>query len=272
MLRAQPRLGEPGVCGLPARLDRVQVREVGRHPAPELRPVPRAAMARDHHPHPAQRRQRAEPSPVIPERVRRLPVHQRYLDVRAHVAGDEHPAVWQVHRTVPRRVRVVCDHGRPRSAPGDLLPRQRRQAREQRQVVTGRGLAHPGDQPLPFSCRHRHGPRGGVADDAAQRAAPQHVVPVRVGGPARHRAQAPRRQQGRQRGQVGDGHRGIDDQAAAVRARDDRGRRRVDRRRGDENAGRDLIHGEPPSRRFRRAPRPPAGHPAAPGRGRRTAT
>jgi hypothetical protein len=81
VLRAQPCHGEPGVFGLPARLDRVQVAEVGGDPPPEVSRVPHVAVTRHHDADAGQRRQRAEPVPVIPERVRRLPVKQRYLDV-----------------------------------------------------------------------------------------------------------------------------------------------------------------------------------------------
>ena len=48
MLRAQPLLGEPGVFGFPARLDRVQVAEVGGDPPPELPPVPHVAVTWHH--------------------------------------------------------------------------------------------------------------------------------------------------------------------------------------------------------------------------------
>ena len=70
VLPAQPLHGEPGVFGLPARLYRVEVGEVGRYPPPEVLPVPHMAVTRHHDPDAGQRRQRAEPVPVIPERVR----------------------------------------------------------------------------------------------------------------------------------------------------------------------------------------------------------
>jgi hypothetical protein len=235
--------GEPFVRHVPARLDRVQVAEVRGDPPPEFRPVADVAMTGHDDPHPRDGRQHAQPVPVAAERVGvgRLGAEQRYLHVGAHVPGDEHSGVRQEHRAVSRRVRVVREHDRARTAPRKPLPRLRPEPREQGQVMPGRGLFHLADQAGQVPFRRRHGARGGVPHRVAERPAPQHVVPVRVRRPARHRAQPARGQPGRERVQVSHRDGWIDDQAAAVGPGDNRGRRHVEPGGRHEDAGRHLI-------------------------------
>ena len=84
-----------------------------------------------------------------------------------------------------------------------------------------------------------------VPGDVAEGTGPQQVIPVRVGGPARRRAQAALAEPAGERRQVGHAHRGVDEQAAAVVARDDGRSRGVCLRRRDEDARRHLIDPQP---------------------------
>ena len=153
------------------------------------------------------------------------------------------PASGRQHRAVAGRVRVVRVDDGARSGPVDLAAEQRPDPGKQRQVVPRGRLPDAADEPgqLPAATATARGVA--YLGNVAERGRPEQMIPVRVGGPARHRAQAALRQPARERGQVGDGHRRVDEQAAAVGAGDDR------RRRGVQC---------PPSRRRRRGRSHPA--------------
>jgi hypothetical protein len=242
VLGPQPLLGEPWIGDVRARLGCVQVAEVGGDSAAELGVIADVAVAGHEHPHARGRREQSQAPPVAAERVGRLGVEQRDLDVGAHVAGDKHSGLGQEDGAVTGGVRVMREHDRARPGPVDLTAEQRLEPGEQREVVAGRLLPHRGDEPGQFPGRGRDRARRGVPGHVAERGRPEQVIPVRMGRPSRHRTQAALRQPAREPGQVGDGHRGVDEQAPAVGADHDRGHRGVAVRRSDEDAGGDLIH------------------------------
>ena len=270
MLGPEPLLREPAIGGVGAGFGCVQVAEVGGDPAAELGVVADAAVAGHHQPHARGPGQQSQAPPIAAERVGRLGVEQRDLDVGAHVAGDEHAGLGQEHGAVAGGVRVVRQHHRARPGPVDLAAEQRLEPGEEREVVPGGLLPRRVDERGQSPGGGRDRARGRVAGHVAERGRPEHVIPVRMGRPARHRAQAARGQPAREPGQVGDGHRRVDEQAPAVGADHDRRRRGVQVRRRDEDAGCDLIHAiavardpDPGARRrpaaasrpYRRAPR-----------------
>ncbi len=106
---AHPVLGDARVIERLAQGQGVEVADVGRQPPAELRGVPDVPVTRDHLLHAGHGRQPGEPGPVIAERVVRHGIKQRYLHVRAHIAGDQDAGIRQEHRAVARRVRVVDD-------------------------------------------------------------------------------------------------------------------------------------------------------------------
>ena len=120
MLGSQPLLREPGVGDVVARLGCVQVAEVGGDATTELVVVADVAVAGHDQPHARRSRQQCQAPPVAAERVGRVGVEQRDLDVGAHVAGDEHSAVGQEQRAMTGGVRVVGEHHRARTGPVDL--------------------------------------------------------------------------------------------------------------------------------------------------------
>jgi hypothetical protein len=248
----QPILREPWVVDVGAGLGCVQVAEVGGDPAAELGVVADAAVAGHDQPHALGSRQQSQAVPVAAERVGRFGVEQRDLDVGEHVAGDEHSDLGQEHGAVTGGVRVVREHHRARPGPVDLAPEQRLEAGEQGEVVAGSLLPHLADETGQFPGGGRDRARRRVPGHVAERGRPEQVIPVRMGGPSRHRAQAAPRQPTREPGQVGGGNGRIDEQAPAVDADHDRGRRGIPVRRRDEDAGGNLIHASP---RYRRAPR-----------------
>jgi hypothetical protein len=190
VLRAEPVFGEARVVDVTACLHRVQVREVGGDPAAELRVVAGAAVAGDNDVDAGNVREQPQALPVVAERIGGLHVKERDLQVGAHVAGDQDAAVREEDGAVARRVGVVrVDEGaRPR--PVDLVADERLDAGEQRQVMAGRFLFDGADQARLSPGGHRHRARRRVPGCVAERPRPQQVVPVRVGGPARGRAQA----------------------------------------------------------------------------------
>ena len=242
MLGPQPVLGEPRVGDVGAHLGCVQVAEVGGDPAAELGVIADVTVAGHDEPHARGLRQQSQALPVAAERVGRLHVEQRDLKVGAHVARDQHADLGQEHRAVTGGVRVVGEHDRARPGPVDLAAEQRLEPGEPREVVAGGLLSHRAEEPGQSPGRGRDRARRRVPERVAERGRPQQVIPVRVRGPSRHRAQAALRQPAREPGQVGDGHRRVDEQAPAVGAGHDRGRRGVQVRRRDEDAGCDLIH------------------------------
>jgi hypothetical protein len=252
VLGPEPLLGQPWIGDVGADLGCVQVAEVGGDPAAKLGVVADVAVAGHDHPHALGPRQQSQAPPVAAERVGRLGVEQRDLDVGAHVAGDQHSDLGQEDGAVTGGVRVVREHDRARPGPVDLAAEQRLEAGEQREVVAGARLGDAADQPGQFPGGGRDRARRRVPGHVAERGRPEQVIPVRMGRPSRHRAQAALRQPAREPGQVGDGHRRVDEQAAAVGADHDRGRRGVPVSRRDVDAGGDLIHA---SRRYRTAPR-----------------
>ncbi|MGD0699892.1 MAG: hypothetical protein ABSA02_08415 [Trebonia sp.] len=210
------------------------------------------AVAGHDHPHAGRGREQSQALPVAAERVRRVGVEQRDLNVGEHVAGDQHAGLRQVDRAVAGGVGVVGEHHRARPGPLDVVAEQRLDAGEQRQVVARGLLPHAVDEPRQFPGGDRDRARGGIPGHVAERDGPEQVIPVRVRGPSRHRVQAALRQPVRDRGEVADGHRRVDEQAPAVGAGHHRGRRGVPVGRRDEDAGRYLMHASP---RYRRAPR-----------------
>jgi hypothetical protein len=153
VLGPQPAGGEAGIGDVGARLNRVQVSQVGGDPAAELAFGRNPAVAGDGKPDPRDAREQAEAGPVAAERVVPVQVEQRGLDVRAHVASDQHPGPGQEDRTVPGRVPVVLVHDRAGAGPVDLAGVQRLNLGEQGQVVPGRFL-------LDLLSQGDHGPGG----------------------------------------------------------------------------------------------------------------
>ncbi len=92
------------------------------------------------------------------------------------------------------RVGVVRVDEGARARPVDLVAEQRLDAGEQGEVVAGRAVFDAADQARLLAGGHRDRARRRVPGRVAERPRPQQVIPVRVGGPARHRAQAAVRQ------------------------------------------------------------------------------
>jgi hypothetical protein len=120
VLGSEPVLRQPGVGDVVAGLGCVQVAAVGEDAATELVAIADVAVAGYHQPHARGPGQQFQAPPVAAERVGRVGVEQRDLDVGAHVAGDEHSAVGQEQRAVAGGVRVVGEHHRSRPGPADL--------------------------------------------------------------------------------------------------------------------------------------------------------
>jgi hypothetical protein len=189
VLGPQPLLGESRIGDVGAPLGCVQVAEVGRDPAAELGVIADVAVAGHDQPHARGPRQQSQAPPVAAERVGRLGVEQRDLDVGAHVAGDEHSDLGQEHGAVTGGVPVVREHDRARPGPVDLAAEQRLEAGEQREVVAGRLLPHRADEPGQFPGGGRDRAWRRVPGHVAERGRPEQVIPVRMGRPSRHRAQ-----------------------------------------------------------------------------------
>jgi hypothetical protein len=142
VFRAEPVLGKARVGDVTARLDRVQVRVVGGEPAAELRLPADVAVAGNDDRDPGYAREHAKALPVAAERVGRLQVEQRDLQVGKHVARDQHAAVGEEDGTVARGVGVVLVDQGARARPVDLVADHRLDRAEAGQVVAGRALLH----------------------------------------------------------------------------------------------------------------------------------
>ena len=180
---AQPRLRAARVVERLARRQQVQVAGVDVQTAAELRGIADVPVAGNQPAHTRHGGEQPQAGPVIPERITGVGVQERDLDVGQHVARHQHPGIREEHRSVPRRVPVMDDHLRRRAIPGDVAGARghRSQAAEQRKVVTGRLLLDPGDHLLAPGPGGGHGARRRVPGRVCQVAAPQDVIPVRMG-------------------------------------------------------------------------------------------
>jgi len=141
---------------------------------------------------------------------------------------------------VPRRVPVVHDQPGLRPVPWDGRGVQRSHPPGQFQVVTGHRLPDALQDAVPFGLGQADRGGRGVPGSVPEVPAPQHVIPVRVGRPGRHRPQPALGELPGQRGQVVHGHGRVDEQAASGRA-DHHGAGRHGVRAGrDQHPGRDF--------------------------------
>lgn len=237
---AHPVFGDPRVVERLAERELVQVRLVGGDPAAELRGVADASVPGDHLADAGDGGQAGQAGAVVAHRVVGDGVEQRDLRVGDHVADGKDADLGQEDRAVAGGVRVVHDQARGRTVPGNRVRLQCGHPPEQRQVMARRGRLHAGHHPVPLGFGDHHRGGRGVARRVAEGGVPQHVVPVRMGGPAGDGAQAPRGELAGQAGQLGDMHARVDDQAAAVGTRDHHGIGGRERARRDENTGRDF--------------------------------
>jgi hypothetical protein len=207
-LRRQPR-----VAGRLAAPDRVQVGRVEPEPPAELRGVPDVPVARDHLTHAGHRGQPPHAREVVTERIRRQGVKQRYLDVGAHVARDQDPAIGQEHCPVAGGVPVMDDQPGLRPVPRDCVGVQSTDLPDEREVeAEAVPPCHLQDAvPLGLGNGYRGG--CGVPGCVAELAAPYQVVPVRMGRPG-HRGPEPQRAEfGHELRQLSRGHARVDEQA-----------------------------------------------------------
>ena len=125
VLRTQPLVGQARIRYVAACLDRVEVGKVGSDPAVKLRRVAGMAVAGDHHPDTRDAGEQAEALAVAAERVGRVQVEQRDLDIGEHVPGDQHPLVGEEDGTMAGRVGIVRVDERTRAQPVDLVAERR---------------------------------------------------------------------------------------------------------------------------------------------------
>jgi len=175
-----------------ARRQQIQVVSIGVQAAAELPGVGDVPVPRDHPAHTGHGGEPPQARSVGSERIFRERVQDWYLDVGEHVAGHEDPSVRDEHRAVARRVPVMDDHLRGRAIPRDVVRAagQRYQPADQVQVVAGCGALGLADHRLAFGLSGRHGARCRVPGDIAEVAAPEDMIPVRMGREADPRPQA----------------------------------------------------------------------------------
>jgi len=170
---------------------------------------------------------------VVPDRVgRAVQVEERYQHVRQHVTGYQDPGLLDQQGGVTGGVGLVLDDADGRAAPGDA-PGAGGQAGDraeqvERDLIGDVGRYQPGgDAGLGPGVRQpvageRGAAGGAIAGRRTEPAGPQQVIPVRVGGEARHHRGARGRQVTGQADQLGDRDAGVDEQRAG-RPLDDHG-------------------------------------------------
>ena len=129
-----------------------------------------------------------EAGQVVLDRVARLWIEQRDLDVRQHVGSEEHVADLDQECRMARGMCLVLKDPYLRTRPGDRGRRrwQRRDATQQLDRYAKRLVAGQGSHPVELGRGGLRTRRRPVAGDLAEPLVPEHMVPMRMGGEPGH--------------------------------------------------------------------------------------